>query len=155
MKKLITYKDIESKIMLYNDTAEILCKWITEASHILQNYTKESSYAEEFHDRKLNLSLIFDILKRKLVKPSRSEKPLHMEHSRKATFVSSLPLLNSSMTMRLKLEFSRNELLEQTPETLCAVCQAIDHSTTEEFAIIDNCRHIFCVQCLETWLTYK
>lgn len=42
-------------------------------------------------------------------------------------------------------------ILEDCPDNRCAVC--VDQKATEEteFAILKDCRHIFCILCITTW----
>ena len=42
------------------------------------------------------------------------------------------------------------ELKESIPDCMCSICRNPD-VTGDDFAILDNCRHIFCTPCVSRW----
>ena len=68
----------------------------------------------------------------------------------------SKPCTNSNLNVwKRVLAFpSYSQLKESIPEDQCAVCLTQD-ITDHNFAILDNCRHIFCLPCISRWFKLK
>lgn len=55
---------------------------------------------------------------------------------------------------KMKTFSSCSELMDCIPDKKCAICLESDISA-DDFAILDNCRHIFCAPCISLWSTRK
>lgn len=50
-----------------------------------------------------------------------------------------------------KLRFSSpDELMGNIPDNECSICINVD-ITSQDFALLDNCKHVFCPPCISMW----
>ena len=75
------------------------------------------------------------------------------QNNRRPTHLEDEESIQKCPGLKEKLASSTKTLVEQTADDSCSVCMEREISKTENFAILDNCVHLFCQNCIKKWFT--
>lgn len=96
-------------------------------------------------------SLQINIVHLRLMQREEILRNPNLQNNRTPTFLKDEESLDTCPGLKDKLTSSTKTLMTAAGDDLCSICLQSKISTQENFAILNNCVHLFCRSCIGEW----